>query len=169
MPYTIGEMAKKMGVAPSTLRYYEKEGLLPFVTRSGSGNRVFHDSDLERLSIIECLKQTGLPIKGIKAFMGWCLEGDSTIGKRLELMQNQRQAVLDQIEQLKETLEVLDYKVWYYETAKKAGTCDAPDSVPVGELPENLRTAKLKIQGHFPEPEEGRDGCGDSCEDARTA
>ena len=43
------------------------------------------------------------------------------------------------------------------------------DRVPVEELPENLRTAKLKIQGHFPEPEEGRDGCGDSCEDARTA
>lgn len=52
MFYTIGEMAKKMGVAPSTLRYYDKEGLLPFVERSGGGIRMFKGEDIEWLSII---------------------------------------------------------------------------------------------------------------------
>ena len=86
MFYTIGEMAKKMGVAPSTLRYYDKEGLLPFVERSGGGIRMFKGEDIEWLSIIECLKKTGMPIKEIKQFIDWCIEGDSTIDKRLELI-----------------------------------------------------------------------------------
>ena len=67
MAYTVGEMAKILHVAPSTLRYYDKEGLLPFVERSSGGIRLFKDSDFEWLSMIECMKQTGMPIKEIKA------------------------------------------------------------------------------------------------------
>lgn len=63
MPYTIGEVAKKMNVAPSTLRYYDKEGLLPFVERSSGGIRMFKESDFEWLSIIECLKKADIPEK----------------------------------------------------------------------------------------------------------
>ena len=64
MLYTVGEIAKKIGVAPSTLRYYDKEGLLPFVERSDGGIRMFKDADLEWLSIIECLKKNGYAHKG---------------------------------------------------------------------------------------------------------
>ena len=67
MAYTVGEMAKILHVAPSTLRYYDKEGLLPFVERSSGGIRLFKESDFEWLSMIECMKQTGMPIKEIKA------------------------------------------------------------------------------------------------------
>ena len=90
-------MAKKMGVAPSTLRYYDKEGLLPFDERSGGGIRMFKDEDIEWLSIIECLKKTGMPIKEIKRFIDWCIEGDPTINKRLELIDRQRERVHEQI------------------------------------------------------------------------
>lgn len=90
MPYTVGEMAKKMQVAPSTLRYYDKEGLLPFVERSQGGIRMFKETDFEWLSIIECLKQTGMSIKDIKIFIDWCLEGDATIEQRLTLIDQQR-------------------------------------------------------------------------------
>lgn len=90
-------MAKKMGVTPSILRYYDKEGLLPFVERSGGGIRMFKDEDIEWLSIIECLKKTGMPIKEIKRFIDWCIEGDSTINKRLELIDRQRERVHEQI------------------------------------------------------------------------
>lgn len=124
MLYTVGEMAKKLGVAPSTLRYYDKEGLLPFVERSGGGIRMFKDSDMEWMSIIECLKKTGMPIKEIKKFVDWCMIGDSTIEQRLELIDKQRDEVIKQTKQLKQTLETLNYKHWYYSTAKAAGTCD---------------------------------------------
>ena len=65
MTYTVGEIAKKLNVAPSTLRYYDKEGLLPFVERSVGGIRVFHDEDMDWLELIECMKHTGMPIKEI--------------------------------------------------------------------------------------------------------
>lgn len=123
MIYTIGEMAKKIGVASSTLRYYDKEGLLPFVERSGGGIRMFKEEDMEWLNIIECLKKTGMPIKEIKLFIDWCMEGDSTIDQRLALIDRQREVVKEQMEQLKKTMEVLEYKHWYYTEAKKAGTC----------------------------------------------
>lgn len=58
--YTVGEMAKRLGISASALRYYDREGLLPFVERSGSGMRMFKDSDYEWLQIIECLKKTGI-------------------------------------------------------------------------------------------------------------
>lgn len=139
MPYTVGEMAKKMNVAPSTLRYYEKEGLLPCVERSSGGTRMFKDEDLEWLNLIECLKQTGMSIKNIKVFIDWCIEGDSTIEKRLELIKNQQEAVLGQIAQMQKTLETLNYKRWYYERAKEAGTCSVHDNMKEEDIPEEFR------------------------------
>ena len=146
MFYTVGEMAKKLGVAPSTLRYYDKEGLLPFGERSGGGIRMFKDDDFQWLSIIECLKKAGLPIKEIKTFMDWCMEGDSTIEQRLELMKEQRDIVKKQIAQMQDTLAILDYKCWYYETAKKAGTCKIHDSLPEEAVPAGLAAARKKTR-----------------------
>lgn len=146
MVYTVGEMAKRMGVASSTLRYYDKEGLLPFVERSGGGIRVFKDEDWQWLSIIECLKQAGVAVKDIKSFIDWCMEGDSTIDQRMELMKQQRVAVQRQIEQLQSTLALLDYKCWYYETAQKAGTCKIHDALQENDIPEHLRAAWRSTQ-----------------------
>ncbi len=54
MIYTVGEMAQKLGVPASTLRYYDKEGLLPFVERSSGGIRMFRETDFEWLQVIRC-------------------------------------------------------------------------------------------------------------------
>lgn len=66
MVYTIGEMAKMLGVPASTLRYYDKEGLLPFVARSSGGIRQFRESDIEWLRVIGCMKKAGMSIKDIR-------------------------------------------------------------------------------------------------------
>lgn len=145
MFYTVGEMSKRIGVAPSTLRYYDKEGLLPFVERSDGGIRMFKESDFDWLSIIECLKKTGMPIKEIKKFIDWGMQGDSTIEERLALIDRQRDEVLKQIEQLKSTLDTLNYKHWFYETAKKAGTCDYPRNIPDEELPPEILEIKKRL------------------------
>ena len=146
MFYTVGEIAKKLNVAPSTLRYYDKEGLLPFVERSDSGIRMFKDSDMEGLRVIECLKRTGMPIKDIKVFMGLCQLGDATINERLALIDKQRETVLEQQKQLQETLDTLNYKQWYYETAAKAGTCAVHDLMTDADIPEDLRTAYQRLK-----------------------
>ena len=71
MFYTIGEIAKKLNIPPSTLRYYDKEGLFPDIQRR-SGIRIFSDREVEKLRMIECLKKTGMEIRDIREFMLWC-------------------------------------------------------------------------------------------------
>lgn len=149
MFYTVGEIAKKLNIPPSTLRYYDKEGLLPFVERSNGGIRMFSDKDFESLSVIECLKKTGMSIKDIRQFMEWCAQGDATIPERLSMFRRQREQVLTQISQLQETLEILDYKEWYYKTAQKAGTCAVHCSMPPEEIPERFQSIQQKLQ-HTP-------------------
>ncbi len=142
MFYTVGETAKIFNIAPSTLRYYDKEGLLPFVKRSGGGIRMFQESDFNWLYIIECLKKSGLSIKNIKHYIDLSEKGDETIDERLDLFRKQREKVAKQMEELKATLDTLDYKCWYYQTAKSAGTTAVPQNMSIDEIPKNLRPVK---------------------------
>lgn len=135
MHYTIGEMAKILHIQPSTLRYYDKEGLLPFVERTASGIRVFTETDYEWLRVIECLKSAGMPLKYIKNFIELAIAGDSTIAERLMLIQKQRIAVEEQISKLQNTLTILQYKEWYYETAAHAGSTAVPRNMSENEIP----------------------------------
>ena len=82
--YTIGEAAKRLGLTAYTLRFYDKQGILPFVERDSAGNRVFRESDFAWLNLIHCFKKTGLPLRQIKQYIEWCMEGDSTLEIRLE-------------------------------------------------------------------------------------
>lgn len=120
--YSISEIAQKFNMTAHTLRYYDKEGLLPFVGRTTSGIRRFRSADFDGLEIINCLKETGMPIKDIRKFMDWCQTGDSTISKRLEMFHERRKIVKQEIAELKKHLKKIDYKIWYYETALQAGT-----------------------------------------------
>ena len=81
MPYTIGEVARMMNIAPSTLRYYEKEGLLSLGARASNGQRTYTDDDIATLSIIEYLKFCGLPLKEIRSFLPLIRPGGETLPK----------------------------------------------------------------------------------------
>ncbi len=129
--YTVGEMARLLNVPASTLRYYDKEGLLPFVERSSGGIRVFKDSDYEWLRLIGCLKKAGMSIRDIRQYILLAMQGDSTIDDRLQMFYAQRERLLDQMAQMQETLDTLNYKCWYYEQAKEKGSTRAvPRCVP---------------------------------------
>jgi DNA-binding transcriptional MerR regulator len=122
MPYTIKQAAEIMNVTPTTLRYYDKQGLLPFVERKESGYRVFSDTDIAMLKVIECLKKTGMSIKDIRQFSKWVLMGDDSLKERHEMFLERKRAVESQISELQETLDFINHKCWYYETALEAGT-----------------------------------------------
>ncbi|KGK87029.1 MerR family transcriptional regulator [Clostridium sp. HMP27] len=122
MSYTIRQVAEKMGVAVSTLRYYDKEGLLPFVDKKPDGTRVFKDEDFQGLGIIACMKNSGMPIRDIKRYMDLCIEGDNTLKDRLEIFLERKEYVQKQMEELKKVMETIEHKIWYYETAIEAGT-----------------------------------------------
>ena len=121
MPYTVGEMAKQIGVAPSTLRYYDKEGLFPNMQRVG-GIRKFDEKEINALRMIECLKKSGLEIKDIKQFMDWCSMGSSTYPQRQQLFIKQKAAVEQEISRMEKVLDMLRFKCWYYEQAIKDGS-----------------------------------------------
>nr|WP_316244941.1 MerR family transcriptional regulator [Oceanobacillus jeddahense] len=78
-------MQKKLNLSIPTLRYYDREGLIPFIERSDNGTRVFKESDIELLNIIQCLKSSGMAIKDIKIFIEWCAEVDTTLPQRYDL------------------------------------------------------------------------------------
>lgn len=146
MLYTVGEMARFLNISASTLRYYDKEGLLPFVERSNSGIRVFSDKDYEWLKIIECLKKSGLSIKEIRSYIDMIKRGDDSLYERLQLFEERKKDVERQIEELQETLDLLKYKCWYYETAIQDQSEDRVRSLSVEKLPEEYRNIKKHIQ-----------------------
>lgn len=146
MVFTVGEMAKLLGVPTSTLRYYDKEGLLPFVKRSPGGMRLFQDKDYEWLQVIHCLKKTGMPLRDIRVYIDMAMQGDCTIDDRLKLIVKQREAVRAQMEDLQKTLDTLEFKCWYYETAKQAGTTSVPRNMALEEIPEQYRAARITLR-----------------------
>lgn len=124
MSYSISDVAKMMNLPVSTLRYYDKEGLLPYIERKASGYRVFNDSDIRMLEIIECFKNTGMPIKEIKYFIELVKQGDSSLEKRYELFLERKKTVQQQMEALQKQMDLIDYKCWYYKTALEHGSED---------------------------------------------
>lgn len=144
---TIGKMSKKLGMSPSTLRYYDKEGLLPFMEHTKGCIRVFTDKDYEWLQIIECLKKTDMSLADIWHFIEMAMQGDDTINERLELIVKQKEFVKHQIDELNETLKTLEFKQWYYETAKNTGTTEVPRNMMLEELPEEYRDIRKKLRG----------------------
>ncbi|MGC6589796.1 MerR family transcriptional regulator [Paenibacillus sp. Dod16] len=122
--YSISEAAKELNVTAYTLRYYDKEGLMPFVERTASGQRLFKESDLAALKVIECLKSTGMQIKEIKTFIDWVMDGDATLQQRFDMFMERKAIVEKQMEELKQTMELVEHKCLYYKTALEAGTED---------------------------------------------
>lgn len=147
MPYSIGEISQRLGITPSALRYYEKEGLLPFVERSSSGVRQFTDIDLEWLIIIDSLKKIGMPLKEIRDFVAMFEKRDTTIARRLEIVSRHRAVIQEQVTKLNEIIKVLDFKEKYYLDAMKQGkTKNLPD-LNMDELPEEIQAIRKRVRG----------------------
>ena len=142
--YSIGEVAKMIGISISTLRYYDKEGILPLVNRTNGNIRVFDDHDLQCLKVIECLKHTGLQLKEIKQYFEWCQEGDSTIDQRYELFLQQKERTRKQIETLQKSLDLIDYKCEFYRIAKENRSTNVPGSKDVMAMKFLQEDAKKK-------------------------
>ena len=140
--FTIGQVSEMFDLPVSTLRYYDKEGLFPELNRT-SGIRQFSEKEVEALRVIECLKKTGLQIKDIKQFMSWCMEGSSTYTKRKELFENQKKQVEAEITKLNITLDMLNFKCWYYSEAIKDGNENRLSAIIPNNLPENIKEIYL--------------------------
>lgn len=136
--YTIGQVSEMFQLPVSTLRYYDKEGLFPHMTRV-SGIRKFSDTEIECLRMIECLKKTGMEIKEIKQFMAWCTEGPSTYAQRKELFENRRESLEHDMLELQKNMAMIQFKCWYYEQAMKDGNEDKIHQMLPDHLPADIQ------------------------------
>lgn len=112
---TIAEVSEKFGLSADTLRYYERIGLIPAVNRSKSGIRDYNASDMGWVEFIKCMRGAGLPIEVLIEYVGLYQKGDITIEARKELLKEQRRQLAAKIEEMRTTLERLDYKIETYE------------------------------------------------------
>jgi DNA-binding transcriptional MerR regulator len=112
---TIAEVSKKFDLSHDTLRYYERIGLLPGVNRNKSGIRNYSEEDCKWVEFIKCMRSAGLPIEVLIVYVELFQQGDGTIEARKELLKEQRKQLVEKMEDMKKTIERLDYKIERYE------------------------------------------------------
>ena len=142
MLYTIKDVALMTGLPASTLRYYDKQGLLPNLRRDDNNMRLFSDDDCRQLRLIDCLKRSGLSIKDIKSFIDMSLKGDAALEDRLAIFVRRRKILMDELDNLKKILSIIDYKCWYYTRACDAGSEEAVKDLELSDIPEEFREAR---------------------------
>ena len=122
MNYTIKQVSEMTGLSIPTIRYYDKEGLLPDLQRKESGYRIFSDRDLEAIDLIECFKESGLTIREIRHFMSLVRQGDVTLDERLAICQTHIARLEEKLAAVQNALEHSRRTLAFYEIAAKTGS-----------------------------------------------
>jgi DNA-binding transcriptional MerR regulator len=130
MTRTIQRAAAETGVSRDTLRYYEKIGILPGIGRSESGHRRFTDDDMGWIKLVQCLRATGMPIEDLHAYAELVQEGDATAMQRLDLLENHRQRIRAEMQELTTALELVERKIEGYDQLIARNDLEPPDHRP---------------------------------------
>lgn len=118
---TIKEVSEKYNIPADTLRYYEKVGVIPPVTRTAGGIRDYTDEDIGWIENAICMRGAGLSVEFLIEYLKLYQQGDETLEARLKLLREQRKILLAQQKQMESTMNKLNYKISKYEQAVKTG------------------------------------------------
>lgn len=116
---TISEVSRKYNITADTIRYYEKEGLIPAVPRDKNGIRDFDENSCGWIEFIKCMRSAGLEIETLKRYVSLFRQGTATVRERKILLIEQREKLLKKQENIKATLDRLNYKIEKYEEIEK--------------------------------------------------
>jgi DNA-binding transcriptional MerR regulator len=111
----ISEISQQSGISSDTLRYYERIGLIPPVNRNGSGIRDYSELDVKRVEFVKCMRKAGLPIEVLTDYFQLVHQGDRTVEARKEILKEQRARLMAKMEEMQQTLDLLNYKISMYE------------------------------------------------------
>jgi DNA-binding transcriptional MerR regulator len=128
--WSIGEAAAKCGLSPHTLRWYERIGLVGPVAKGGDGRRRYSDADLDWLSLITRLRETGMPVSDMQRYAELVRSGAGQ-AERLELLKRHRAEVRRALAAQRETLKILDSKIDTY--ARQIREARTQDTQPTQE------------------------------------
>lgn len=129
--YSIGEVSERSGLSRDTLRWYERIGLMSDIGRDHTGKRRFSDRDLDWLELIGRLRTTGMSVADMLRYAELVRAGESTVPERLALFRATRADALARIEELRQTVAVLDYKIGLYEDLVETTAAPASEGTRV--------------------------------------
>ena len=109
--YTIAEFRELLGITEHALRFYEKEGLLTYVERTPSGRRLYGEACVARMKAVLFLKQIGISLPHIKEFLDASVEGLQTLPARLQMLREERKALLERLEELARGLALVNFAI----------------------------------------------------------
>lgn len=113
--YAISDVADRTGLSVHTLRYYERAGLMPRpIGRSSSTHRRYSEGDVSWVVFLTRLRSTGMPIATLREYTVLAQRGDDTAEARLELLLRHRISFLARLEEMQQSLEVIDRKIELY-------------------------------------------------------
>jgi DNA-binding transcriptional MerR regulator len=115
MQYTIKQFSDMTGLSGPTLRYYESEGVLPFVSRDSNGNRRYDEGNVKWVDFILALRDTGMGVVNIRRYVDLYKQGNSTMRERKEMLLAHRRVVRNQLREMRRHLDKIDYKLSLYE------------------------------------------------------
>lgn len=121
MLMTIKEVCEKYDITADTLRYYERVGVIPEVTRTPGGIRDYQETDIAWVENAICFRDAGMPVEMLIEYVKLYQEGDSTIDARTNLLKEARESILETRKKYDIALKKLDYKIGRYEIAQKTG------------------------------------------------
>ena len=108
--YTMMQVCRELDMTYQTLKYYCNEGLVPNVKRDNNNRRVFDEKDVKWIKDLTCLKKCGLSIQEMKEYLELCLQGESTIILRKEMLAKKQEALLVSIKELEDSVAYIDWQ-----------------------------------------------------------
>lgn len=113
--YTMMQVCRELDITYQTLKYYCNEGLIPGVKRDSKNRRIFDEKDVKWIKDLTCLKKCGMSILEMKDYLELCLQGESTIMLRKEILAKKREALLGSIKRLEDSVAYIDWKQNFYD------------------------------------------------------
>ena len=113
--FTMKEACEQTQLPYETLKFYCNQGLVPNVKRDKNNRRIFDERDIAWINSLNCLKNCGMSIAEMKEYIELCLIGQSTIPKRKVILDNKRKSLVEQLKQVQDCIDYIDWKQGFYD------------------------------------------------------
>ncbi len=115
MIYTMMQVCKETNLTYQALKFYCNEGLIPNVKRDKNNRRIFDERNLKWIKDLVCLKKCGMSIQEMKEYLDLCLQGQSTIPQRKEMLTKKQESLRNSIQELENSVAYIDWKQSFYD------------------------------------------------------
>jgi DNA-binding transcriptional MerR regulator len=109
--FTVNQVAERLLISEHTIRYYDRQGLMPFLKKDSGGKRSFTEEDICFIELIICLKTSHMSLTDIRQYIEYQFSDADTTHNRKQILENHRKFILGQIENMKQSLCSIDYKL----------------------------------------------------------